>query len=540
MGPNKIAELLLRKDTGEADFRHLFDGQKMSLMEIAAVRGAVTGQLLHNREEVIAKGCSSGAITKGDDGSVMAKAEYVGTQQQGLAFGSVSGSELAPLVPQSFDGEMKDVVANPEQFCLLQQDLMKQPVGGLVREAVVRTDVLARPFQSGFIAEGGDGSDDKETYERKAVTVRFEATRGAISDMAALVTAATPSGFVPRSLYDTTRQGAMIRLAHLRERNIWWGDNSCNTSSYDGYMASIAGMTQNTGTGRVTFTRTLTNDSEYNLAGSLVTGKFIRDTIDSMYSPTAGRSAVVRKVYMLPRAFNALRDEAEANTRYNGGMDTSRTPLRMFADKLTVSVTHGMPVELIPHPGLGGLYRRNTNASTGGSSAPTISVSSIAAGSSANSLFLSSDAGQYIYRVTGVNSTGESTPATSSAVSVTAGQSVSIEITNSGASWFAVERSTLNGAASTSQFIGFWKANTSGSGSTSLIVDDNAVRPNTSPILFSTGSSSDVQWASLLPATVKPLAETGTLKPFLVMDFGSPFFINQDRLRIALNAGFTG
>jgi len=68
MEPNRIAQLLLRKDTAEADFQGLFDEQKFSLTDIKGIRSALSSQLVHNREEVIAKGLESGALAKGKVG----------------------------------------------------------------------------------------------------------------------------------------------------------------------------------------------------------------------------------------------------------------------------------------------------------------------------------------------------------------------------------------------------------------------------------------------------------------------------------------
>jgi hypothetical protein len=168
-------------------------------------------------------------------------------------------------------------------------------------------------------------------------------------------------------------------------------------------------------------------------------------------------------------------------------------------------------------------------------------VSTATAGTSANSLFTSADAGTYYYRITAITATGESAPAVSGAVTVAAGESVTIDVTQGSpaGTWYWVERSKIGGTTSATQFIGQWVANTAGSGGKMRIVDDNLIRPYTSPILFSTGSAADVQWESLLPAYVKPLAQTGASAPFLVLDFGSLFIINREKLGIVLNAGFT-
>lgn len=537
---NDPEKLLLSPASTVADIRRL-SGTRMDVAEAEAMGHSLARASIKTREEVIAKGKAEGLIT--DEGGALYKSENVGTQLQGQAFTSSTNanSELAPLVPQSFDGDMKTLVADPEMVCKLTNDLYKQPVMGLVREAVTETDVLTRPLASGFIAEGGLGSDDRAAYSRRVVTVKFEAQRGEISDVAMLVTAATQNGFVPRSLYDTVRTARMKALALIRERNIWWGDSACDTYSYDGYLKDITGLSQNTGSGRLTMSRLTASSSDANLAGNLVTAKFLRDYIDNKYSPTVGRSSIIRKVYLMPQALNALKDEAFSNTRFDGSVVDRKVPIRFFNGKLELDVDHGQPVELIPHPALGGAWKRNSNDSAGGSSVPVLGAISPSAAPSANSLFGSGDAGTYYYRVTGANATGESIPVTSSSVTVASGDSVTMDITISGtsATRFWVERTKVGGASTSTQIIGQWQANTAGSGGSMRIVDDNLIRPYTSPILFSTGSAADVQWESLLPAYVKPLAQTGASAPFLVLDFGSLFIINREKLGIVLNAGFT-
>lgn len=536
---NELETLLMNPASTVADIRRL-SGRRMEVAEAEAMGHSLARASIKAREDVIAKGKADGLLT--DEGGALYKSENIGTQQQGLAFDSTGSSVLAPLVPQSFDGDMKTLVADPEMVCKLTNDLYKQPVMGLVREAVTETDVLLRPLASGFIAEGGLGSDDRGAYSRRVVTVKFEAQRGEISDVAMLVNAATPTGFVPRSLYDTVRTARMKALALLRERNIWWGDSACDTYSYDGYLKDITGLEQNTGSGRLTMSRLTASSSDANLGGSLVTAKFLRDYIDNKYSPTVGRSSIIRKVYLMPQALNALKDEAFSNTRYDGSVVDRKVPIRFFNGKLELDVDHGQNVELVAHPAMGGAWKRNSNASAGGATPPgTISVSTAAGAPSANSLFTSADAGTYYYRITAITATGESAPAVSGAVTVAAGDSVTIDVTQGSpaGTWYWVERSKLGGTTAATQFIGQWVANTAGSGGKMRIVDDNLLMPYTSPILFSTGSAADVQWESLLPAYVKPLAQTGASAPFLVLDFGSLFIINREKLGIVLNAGFT-
>jgi len=468
--------------------------------------------------------------------------EEIGTQQQGVAFSSSDGSELAPLTPQSFDGEMKRLSMDDNLMLVAWPELFKQPVKSMVREAVVETATNNRPNQSGFISEGGAGYNSRGAYARRIVTVRMEAQRGEISDIAMLVRGATPTGFADKGNYQVVREARMRTLLKLRERNLWTGSHGANSQSYDGFVPAIAGEAFSSG-GRRSYGGG--SGRYYNLAGSIVDAKLLRDIANEKATPKNGVSSMIRKYFVHPRAWQVLHDEAQANTRYDGGVVDRKNPLRFFGGKVVIGgiwydATKGVELVCAPFIG-GGEYQRNPNSTATGDTIGTFTVA-VSSSTDANSLFTANDAGTYYYRITAIGENGESAPVASSAQSVAAGESVTLDLTETNGStilYYDIERSTKNGAVTTSEWIGRYPKNTGGGAGVTRIVDDNLQRTGAAPIVGLTGDRGDYQWEQLLPAYVKPLAVTGTTQPFLVLDFGSLFVISPEKLIVIGNAGFS-
>ena len=97
---------------------------------------------------------------------------------------------------------------------------------------------------------------------------------------------------------------------------------------------------------------------------------------------------------------------------------------------------------------------------------------------------------------------------------------VQIEIAaDANADFYRVYRSTKNGGAASCKLVLEFKAAASG---VTTIEDFGLNRPNTSRVLLLDMSPEKVKFIRLLDFLRRPLAETATAKPFLLMLFGSP------------------
>lgn len=521
-----------------------FHGAQFSKQEWRGIVGALERSTLERANEVreLAKG-------RGINVGLAKAGEEAGTLYQGQAFVPGQGSttdagNMAPLVPQSMDGRLVDTTIKPDQ-AWLWNFLPKNPVYGLFHEQAVMTASTNRMYQNTFIAEGGDGSTSVGQFARRGVTIRFEAVRDFVSDVMMLLNVSTPSGFVPRAAMEIAKKRALQTLILARERNLWLASSACDSLAYDGFYTAVGGAAVAPLTGILAFS---TNSNQFlNLAGAPISFAVLLKVCETKKTPVSGQASEIRKIVMLPRAYSALVQEAQANIRYDGGSaNIGGAHVKWFAGKLTLIASYG-EVTIESSSLMLGQSQRNPSTTAQGlsSETPTFSGSlSPTATTNASSQFTSADAGTYYYRITAIGRNFEAEPKISDAVTVAAGDAVTINIgalasSESNVLYYVVERSAVNQAVGTSKFLWVWPKNTVGSGSTTRIIDTNAAQPNTSPVAFFTDNSDGFnEWESLLPSFFKPLAQTGTTAPFLMLDFGAPFWKAPELQFMIANAGF--
>lgn len=533
-----LAVALLSPHSTAANFAALA-GMPMSRNELVQVHQAIEHYTLKMADD------ARGALTKG-----LAKAgEEAGTLYQGQAFIPGAGSttdagNMAPLVPQSMDGRLVDTTVKPEQ-AFLWNFLPKNPVYGLFHEQAVQTASTDRMWQNTFIAEGGDGSGSVGQFARRGVTIRFEAIRDFVSDVMMLLNVSTPSGFVPRAAMEIAKRRALQTLVLSRERNLWLASSAADSLSYNGFYAAIGGASVASGTGILSFSSETGQFTD--LRGAPISFGAIQEVVEKKWSPSNGQQSQIRTVVMLPRAYTSLVQEAQANIRYDGGTASiGGVHVKWAAGKLSLIPSYGGEIEIKAASCMLGQSPRNPNtAAKGTGTIPTFTAVTPTAASGASSRFATGDAGSYIYRVTAIGRTFEAIPLVTAAVTVAAGDVVTINIGAAASSeadilYYLVERTPAGATDETnSSFLWIWPKNTAGAGSSTRIIDSNVARANHSPVAFLTGNEDGFnEWESLLPAFFKPLAQTGTTAPFLMLDFGAPFFKAPELQHLIMNAAF--
>jgi hypothetical protein len=158
------------------------------------------------------------------------------------------------------------------------------------------------------------------------------------------------------------------------------------------------------------------------------------------------------------------------------------------------------------------------SATTGAASTPVLTSAVVASDSA--SQFISSDAGDYFYKVVAINNSGYSAPVTSVAKTVAAGEKVTLTIAQqSDAIYFKIFRTPVDRPASEAVLINEVPAT---SGGATVFVDRNENLANGHKMVFVQHSSEIMEFAKLLDFFRRPLAEVQTSKPFLLMLFGSP------------------
>ncbi len=538
---------LFSPHTVASDFNRLA-GQHITIGDLEQVAARAIEEGVYrttSASEALAKGLrgEGGYTVMKGRGLSKADEQFIGTQLQGQAFNSTTNanSNLAPIVPQSMSGDLVDLTIDPDEVWL-SKHLEKVPVYGLIHERAVQTATSNRPFKTNFIAEGGSGSNAAGSYARRIVQIRFEADRDEISDVAMLVRAATETGFVNRGAMEVVRKASMARLLKGRERNLWLGNNACDPRSYDGFLTSIGEISFSAGNLSVS-----TDSSRVtNLAGAQITFDALLSVCETKYSPIVGRNSKIKHIVMLPRAHASLMRQAVSSFRTNGTTEGTGyvgvTGVKLYSGKLAIMTSYG-DVEIVSAPMLMGEYLRNSSATAGGTDPGVIGAFTPTAATNAASLFTAADAGEYWYRVTGVGANGETAPqVAAAAVTVAAGDSVTLDVgtTQTNIDYYVVERSPKNASnADNSRIVFTWPKNTSGAGSITRIIDSNIMQANTSPVAFMTGKRGDYEFDQLLPLFFKPLAQTGTTFPFLMLDFGSPFWVAPEQQHLIINAGYS-
>lgn len=537
-----LAVALLSPHSTAANFAALA-GMPMSRQELVQVHQDIERYTLKMAED-------ARAFAKGNGINLgLAKAgEEAGTLYQGQAFVPGAGAtadagNMAPLVPQSMDGRLVDTTVKPEQAFLWNM-LPKNPVYGLFHEQAVQTASTDRMWQNTFIAEGGDGSGSVGQFARRGVTIRFEAIRDFVSDVMMLLNVSTPSGFVPRAAMEIAKRRALQTLVLSRERNLWLASSAADSLAYNGFYAAVGGASVNSSTGILSFS----SDSNQftDLRGAPISFGAIQEVIEKKWTPNNGQQSQIRTVVMLPRAYTSLVQEAQANIRYDGGTASiGGVHVKWAAGKLSLIPSYGGEVEIKAASCMLGQSPRNPSTVAKGSGAPTFSAVTPTAASGASSRFAAADAGSYIYRITAIGRNFESAPLTTAAVTVASGDVVTINIGAAASSeadvlYYLVERTPVGASdATNSSFLWIWPKNTVGAGSTTRIIDSNVARASHSPVAFFTGNEDGFnEWESLLPAFFKPLAQTGTTAPFLMLDFGAPFFKAPELQHLIMNAAF--
>lgn len=434
----------------------------------------------------------------------------VGYPQQGVAYTGGSGSEIAPLVPQSIQSTL-DSATFTQQAIQFWKMLTKVNVSSTLHEAT-RINEHGTMQLDPFFSEGSVPGISEAEYERQVVRIKYLAEYIELTDVSTMVGVIGPNR---TALAQRTQDGTTSILGKL-ERSLFNASTDKSVLHFDGLHKQIRDGAPNNWDDR---------------RGQGVTPQSLQETLGNLMSDP--NFATANTILVDPRQYQSLSNIATAHGRHD--------QLRMHGGGGAVSFGHkqlfvGGPqgdVPIIPCP----LMRNvdTVNAAALGSNPPNSGAlpgtPTFVAGASGTSQFVAADAGTYVYQIVGVGDEGVTAPVTSSAISVAAGEGVTITVADgtgvsglhTGIRYYRVFRSDKNGAAATCKFMAEFQANDLGGSDETLIVDDNDAIPATAPIYILQNTPDVMYWAQLLDFTRRPLAQTTTTIPFLLMLFGSLF-----------------
>ena len=446
---------------------------------------------------------STRAIMKGEVGYPLQGQAYVG--------GQGGTGELAPLVPQSIQNTLdsQTFLANHIRFWKM---LAKRPVTSTLHEAT-RINEHGTMALDPWFAEGSVPGISEAEYERQVVQIKYLAEYIELTDVSTMVGII---GANRSALAQRTEDGTLALLGKL-ERLLFGADSDLTPLAFDGLYKQLT---------------TGAPDNYTDQRANGVTPQFLQELLGNVQAdPNFGNP---NAILVDPRQYQSLANIATQHGRHDQIRNPATGIVTFGHNRLYVGSPYGN-VEVMPCP----LMRpvKFANATALGNNPPNSGaipgVPTFVAGASALSQFTAADAGNYFYTIVGVGDEGVTAPVSSVAVAVNAGDVVTFTIadgaaapdgTHSGIRYYRVFRSAKDAtSAAGALFMWEFPANDNGGGNETIFIDDNAHIPGTAPIFLLQNTPDVMYWAQLLDFTRRPLAQTTTTIPFLLMLFGSLF-----------------
>lgn len=454
----------------------------------------------------------------------------VGYQSPAGTAGGQNGP-LSPLVPQSIEGSLSSATHTMQELSLWPM-IPKTTVSSTLHEYVVVND---HGFDiDPFIGEGGGGEQDfvtnNSSYERKSVKIKYMAERRQVSDVASLV---GMIGDNRNAIAEETMRGTM-NLMRKVERQLWYGNESLQEKGFDGILKQVRdGASQNV----------------LDLKGSAPTPLLLQEALGEVYSaPNFGRPDCI---YVEPRLHAELIKQSVESGRHDQFQVAQSGSLTFGQSQLNIMAPFGpVPVKAAPF-----LHFASRMPATGiGALAPANpSITSVVSGAedaAGLSQFVAGDP-EYKYAVVAVGDQGFSAPIKSAAVNINVDEKavLTIAATNlvRGASqaprYYRIYRSAANGAGNDASYRLIAEIPCAGGAAATVFTDHddgiNGQKYDCSPILFAQHDPTVMEFVRLLDFIRRPLAETASIKPFLLMLFGSPVVKVPSKMFLMDNCGLS-
>lgn len=466
--------------------------------------------------------------------SALRKAATGDIGYQGVASTSGEGiGGLSALVPQSIEGTLASATYTMKELALWPA-IPKRAVAQTVHEFSVINDHGLD--MDPFISEGAGGANNKSSYTRKFIKIKYLAERREVTDVATMVGLI---GNNSNALAEETERGT-LRLMQKVENELWHGDEANTaTTHFDGVIKQIT---------------TDAPDNVTDLRGKPITPNLLQEILGDLYAaPKFGRPD---KIWIEPRVHADLIKQSVVYGRHDQ-LQSSDGSLTFGHRNLNIMAPYG-EVPLAPAPFLfeahtppngGESHAGDASAAGTAPATPTITASTNA--SNASSLFTAADVGFYGYKFVRYNTSGFSAAGktiSSGTATIDHGQVAnsgeSVSITTSAAddwNYMKVYRSAKAATEAavdmdTCKFIGQIKR---ADGNAIAFIDHNDSIPGTSKIVLMQMVPEIVEFARLLDFLRRPLAEVATTKPFLLMLMGSPIVKVATKCAVISNVGLS-
>lgn len=423
-----------------------------------------------------------------------------------------TNGSLSALVPQSIEG-MLSVATHTMDEIKLWKNIPKVSVNNTLHE-YVRVDEHGLDLDP-FIAEGGGGAGDIATgqgnYSRESVKIKYMAERRQISDVASMV---GMIGDNRNALAEETERGTLSLMRKV-EQQLWHGNEALNTNGFDGIIKQIKD-----------------GGNSLDLKGAVPSPLLLQEVLGEVFaSPNFGRPDTI---YVEPRIHSELIRQSVENGRHDMFVRNPAQGITFGQQDIFISAPYGkVKVESAPFLHTASAFPSANIGSFGGTfTNPTVSAVSDGATTQQTRV----ENGAYYVEVVAIDAKGAQRSTLSSTVT-TANNNEKIKVDfdagDANILYYRVYISKKDGALSTLKKI----KEVAGGTDFVYITGDDAY--NSSPIVFAQHTPDALQFVRLMDLIRRPLAETSTVKPFLLMLFGSPLVKLPRKMFVLEQAGFT-
>jgi len=449
----------------------------------------------------------------------------VGYQTGAVTSGADNGP-LSPLVPQSIEGSLASATHTMSELALWPM-MPKSNVSSTLHEYTV---INEHGYDlDPFIGEGGGGENDFATnisqYERKSVRIKYMAERRQISDVASLV---GMIGDNRSAIAEETMRGTM-NLMRKVERQMFYGREALNSKGFDGIIQQV---------------RDGAPENVIDAKGSTPTPLLLQEALGEAYSsPNFGRPDCI---YVEPRMHAELIKQSVESGRHDQFQVSQSGSLTFGSSQLSIMAPYG-PVPVKAAPFLH--FASRLPAGGHGKNAPAKPGTAVAARAESvagSSQFLAGDP-VYKYRVQAVGAAGISPLSDAVQENVNTDEEAVLTIADHGINagdideplYYRIYRTSGNGADSSYRLIAEVPAVPEGNPTLFVDLDDgnNGQKYGCSPIVFAQHDPQVMEFVRLLDFIRRPLAETASIKPFLLMLFGSPIVKVPSKMFLLDNCG---
>ncbi len=423
-----------------------------------------------------------------------------------------TAGHMSALVPQSIEG-MLSVATHTMDEIKLWKNIPKVSVNNTLHE-YVRVDEHGLDLDP-FIAEGGGGAGDIATgqgnYSRESVKIKYMAERRQISDVASMV---GMIGDNRNALAEETERGTLSLMRKV-EQQLWHGNEALNTNGFDGIIKQIKD-----------------GGNSLDLKGAVPSPLLLQEVLGEVFaSPNFGRPDTI---YVEPRIHSELIRQSVENGRHDMFVRNPAQGITFGQQDIFISAPYGkVKVESAPFLHTASAFPSANIGSFGGTFANP-AVSAVSDGETSQQTRVEN--GAYYVEVVAIDAKGAQR-STLSATVTTANNNEKIKVdfdaNDAGILYYRVYISKKDGALSTLKKI----KEVAGGTDFVYITGDDAY--NSSPIVFAQHTPDALQFVRLMDLIRRPLAETSTVKPFLLMLFGSPLVKLPRKMFVLEQAGFT-